>query len=64
MFGRGIGMDLSEKISELVKDLSEDKQLQVIDFIEFLRQKQLKEDMEIMDKIFEDNREVMEELAK
>ncbi|WP_346889200.1 DUF2281 domain-containing protein [Clostridium sp. UBA1056] len=57
-------MDLSEKITELAKDLSEKRQNEVIDFIEFLKQQQLKEDMEIMDKIFEENEEVMEKLAK
>lgn len=36
-------MNLAEKINELAKDLNENKQIEVIDFMEFLKQKQLKE---------------------
>lgn len=57
-------MDLEDKINELVKDLNKDKQLQVIKYIEFLKQKELKEDIELMDEIFEKNEEAMEKLAK
>lgn len=57
-------MELLKKITELSKDLSEKRQREVIDFIEFLRQKQLKEDMELMDEVFEENKKAMEELVK
>lgn len=57
-------MELLKKITELSKELSEKRQNEVIDFIEFLRQKELKEDMELMEEIFEENKEAMEELAK
>ncbi|MGG7143621.1 DUF2281 domain-containing protein [Clostridium nigeriense] len=57
-------MELVKKITELSKNLSEKRQHEVIDFIEFLIKKQLKEDIEVMDEIFEDNKEVMKELAK
>ena len=57
-------MELVKKITELSKELSEKRQREVIDFIEFLRQKQLKEDMELMDEVFEENKKAMNELAK
>ena len=57
-------MSLAEKINELTKELSEEKQREIIDFIEFLKQKQLKEDIYIIDTILEENKEAMEELAK
>ncbi|MBS5951871.1 MAG: DUF2281 domain-containing protein [Clostridium sp.] len=57
-------MELVKKITELSKELSEKRQCEVIDFIEFLIQKQLKEDMELMDEVFEENKKAMEELAK
>ncbi|MBV7276053.1 DUF2281 domain-containing protein [Clostridiaceae bacterium UIB06] len=57
-------MGFSEKIIQDVNDLSEEKQKEVIDFIEFLKQKQNKEDDEIIDKVVLENAEAMEELAK
>lgn len=57
-------MELLKKITELSKELSEKRQHEVIDFIEFLRQKQLKEDMELMEEIFEENKEVMDKLSR
>lgn len=57
-------MNLAEKINELAKDLNENKQIEVIDFMEFLKQKQLKEEMNIMEEIFIENAEAMKELSK
>jgi hypothetical protein len=57
-------MGLAERIIQDMNNLSEEKQMEVIDFIEFLKQKQDKEDDEIINKVVLENAEAMEELAK
>ena len=57
-------MGLSEKYTEIFNSLLEDKQIEVIDFMKYLKVKQDKEDDEIINKVVSENKEAMEELAK
>ena len=57
-------MTLAQKLFEEFEKLPEDKKQEVIDFVEFLKEKS-KNDMEnMMDTIIEENREAFKELAK
>lgn len=56
-------MTLAEKLLREFQELPEDKQ-QVVDFVEFMRNKQRKEIEAIMDDIIADNKEAFVELAK
>ena len=57
-------MSLAEKLLKEFDKLSEDKKLEVIDFIEFLKLKDKKELGKLMDSIIEENREALEELSR
>jgi hypothetical protein len=57
-------MSLAEKLVEICNSLTEDKKTEIIDFAEFLKQKQEKEDEEIFKKVISENAEALEELAK
>lgn len=57
-------MILVEKLLQEFEDLPEDRQLQVIDFIEFLKAKEQKKVEDMMDAIIADNKEAFIELAK
>lgn len=57
-------MSLAEKLIEDFEKLSEDKKMEVIDFVEFLKDKEQKKLENLMDLIIDDNREALEELAK
>lgn len=57
-------MTLAEKLLRDFQALPEDKQQQVIDFVEFIRNKQQKEMETLMDEIITVNKEAFVELAK
>ena len=57
-------MTLAEKLLQEFQALPEDKQQQVIDFVEFIRSKQRKEIENMMDEIITENKEAFLELAK
>ena len=57
-------MSLAEKLVKDFEQLSEDKQKEVIDFVEFLKIKERKEKIELMDSIIDENGEALKELAK
>ncbi|WP_438447688.1 DUF2281 domain-containing protein [Gorillibacterium sp. sgz5001074] len=57
-------MSLEEKLLKEFSDLPEDKKIEVIDFVEFLKNKNNKQLESMMDLIIEENREALEELAK
>ncbi|WP_071934033.1 DUF2281 domain-containing protein [Thermosinus carboxydivorans] len=57
-------MTLAEKLLQEFQALPVDKQQQVVDFVEFLRNKQRKEIENMMDEIIADNKEAFVELAK
>lgn len=55
---------LREQIDEQLSQLHEPAQREVLDFIQFLRQKQNAELSNLMDSIIIDNLEALKELAK
>ena len=57
-------MTLAEKLLQEFQELPEDKQLQTIDFVEFLRAKEQKELENMMDDVITENKEAFLELAK
>ena len=57
-------MTLVEKFIKEFEELPEDKQAEVIDFMEFLKNKEDKRLNQLMDNIISDNMESLLELAK
>ncbi len=57
-------MTLAEKLLQEFQKLSEDKQRQTIDFVEFLHNKEQKKLEDMMDAVIDDNKEAFLELAK
>ncbi|MEW9673934.1 DUF2281 domain-containing protein [Ammoniphilus sp. 3BR4] len=57
-------MSLEERLLKDFQTLPEDKKLEVLDFVEFLKSKNKKQLEGLMDEIIEQNREALEELAK
>lgn len=57
-------MTLAEKLIREFEQLSEEKKLEVIDFIEFIKSKEQKRIEALMDTIIEENSEALKELAK
>lgn len=57
-------MSLAEKLIKDFEQLSEDKKKEVIDFVEFLKIKERKEKIELMDSVINENEEALKELAK
>lgn len=57
-------MSLAEKIFEDVKNLPENKQVEVMEYIEFVKYREKKEKEKLMDSFIDDNLEALKELAK
>jgi hypothetical protein len=57
-------MNLAEKLVQEFEKLSEDKKIEVIDFIEFLKIKESNSRKELMDQVIDENLEALKELAK
>lgn len=57
-------MTLAEKLLQDFQELPEEKQQQVIDFVEFIRNKQRKEIENMMDSIITENKPAFMGLAK
>lgn len=55
---------LPQKLIDNFESLSDDKKQEVIDFVEFLKQKQDKEDLGIVHKVVNENVGAWEALAK
>jgi hypothetical protein len=60
----GISMSLEEKLLQDFITLPEDKKIEVIDFVEFLKSKTNQPLESIMDTIINENQEALRELAK
>lgn len=60
----GIVMLLAEKIFQNVKGLSQQQQLQVIEYIEFIKYKEKKYKEKLMDDFIDNNEEALKELGK
>ena len=56
-------MNLAEKLLVEFGQLTEEKQKEVINFIEFIKIKEQKEIENLMDAVITENREALEELA-
>lgn len=57
-------MRLAEKLVQEFEKLPEDKKKEVIDFVEFLKQKDRKDKQALMDSIIDENAEALKALAK
>ncbi|MEW9701871.1 DUF2281 domain-containing protein [Paenibacillus sp. SI8] len=57
-------MSLEEKLIQDFLTLPEEKKLEVVDFVEFLKTKYQNHLENLMDEIISENREALEELAK
>ncbi|HBJ2612820.1 TPA: hypothetical protein LA742_001254 [Clostridium botulinum] len=57
-------MILAEKIFQDVKGLSQQQQLQVIEYIEFIKYKTKKDKEKLMDDFIDNNEEALKELGK
>lgn len=57
-------MGLAEKLIRDFEQLSEEKKKEVIDFVEFIKIRERKEKIEIMDSIIDENHEALKELSK
>ncbi|BDB03622.1 hypothetical protein [Clostridium botulinum] len=57
-------MLLAEKIFQNVKGLSQQQQLQVIEYIEFIKYKEKKYKEKLMDDFIDNNEEALKELGK
>lgn len=57
-------MSLAEKLVKDFEELSEEKKKEVIDFVEFLKIKEKKGKIELMDFIIGENQDALKELAK
>lgn len=60
----GVIMSLAERFLKEFDRLPEDKKMEVIDFIEFLKLKDQKELGKLMDSIIEENREALQVLGQ
>lgn len=57
-------MSLAEKLVKDFEQLSDEKKKEVIDFVEFLKIKEKKEKIRLMDFIIDENQDALKELAK
>ena len=57
-------MTLAEKLLKEFEQLTEEKKQEVIDFVEFIKTKDLREIETLMEPVINENREALEELAK
>jgi len=57
-------MSLAERLIKNFEELPETQKREVIDFVEFLKQKNQKKLEDIMDEVIFENKDVLEELAK
>ena len=57
-------MSLAEKIYEEVQKLSESKQAEIINYIEYVKSKETKEHLKIAKDFINENMEALKELAK
>jgi hypothetical protein len=60
----GDSMSLTDRLVNEFNELSKEKQIEVIDFVEFLKQRKKAEIEDMMDEIIIKNKEAFEELAK
>ena len=57
-------MGLTEKLIKEFEQLSDKRKMEVLDFVEFVKEKEKRELVNLMDAVIEENREALEELSK
>lgn len=57
-------MTLAQKLLAVIEDISEEKLHEIIDFAEYLKQKEIKESKALIDSLISDYDEALTELAK
>ncbi|MEG2458160.1 MAG: DUF2281 domain-containing protein [Bacilli bacterium] len=57
-------MTLAQKLLEVIESISDEKLCEIIDFAEYLKTKELKENKYLIDSLVDEYDEALEELAK
>ena len=57
-------MTLAQKLLEIIEDISDEKICEIIDFAEYLKEKELKENRSLIDSLVDEYDEALKELAK
>ena len=57
-------MTLAQKLLEVIEDISDEKLYEIIDFAEYLKSKELKENKSLIDSLVDEYDEALTELAK
>ena len=57
-------MTLAEKLLDIIEDISDEKICEIIDFAEYLKEKELKENRSLIDSLVDEYDEALKELAK
>ena len=57
-------MTLAQKLLEVIEDISDEKLCEIIDFAEYLKSKELKENKSLIDSLVDEYDEALTELAK
>lgn len=57
-------MTLAQKLLAVIENISEEKLNEIIDFAEYLKSKELKENKSLIDSLVDDYDEALKELAK
>ena len=57
-------MTLAQKLLQVIEDISDEKLREIIDFAEYLKAKELKENKSLIDSLVDEYDEVLKELAK
>ena len=57
-------MTLAQKLLQVIEDISDEKLREIIDFAEYLKAKELKENKSLIDSLVDEYDEALKELAK
>lgn len=57
-------MTLAQKLLEVIEDISDDRLYEIIDFAEYLKEKELKNSKSLIDSLINEYDEALKELAK
>ena len=57
-------MTLAENLLEIIEDISDEKICEIIDFAEYLKAKELKENRSLIDSLVDEYDEALKELVK
>lgn len=57
-------MTLAQKLLEVIENISDEKLCEIIDFAEYLKEKELKETKSLIDSLADEYDEALKELAK